>query len=87
MIKISSHHAAGTARMSASPSEGVVDRHLRAHDHPNLYVAGSAVFSASGFATPTLTDIALGLRLGRHLLESRSAGLGVGTDDVPLAHR
>jgi choline dehydrogenase-like flavoprotein len=74
MLKVSSHHAAGTTRMSASPTEGVVDRDLRAHDHPNLYVAGSSVFNASGFANPTLTDVALGIRLGRHLLDGTSPG-------------
>jgi choline dehydrogenase-like flavoprotein len=33
----------------------------------NLFVAGSAVFPTSSQANPTLTLIALALRLGRHL--------------------
>lgn len=67
VLKINSHHAAGTTRMSSSPSDGVVDHNLRTHDHPNLYVSGSGVFNANGYLHPTLTDVALGLRLGRHL--------------------
>lgn len=65
--RITSHHASGTTRMSDCPTEGVVDPHLRSHDHPNLYIAGSAVFNTIGHATPTLTDIALGLRLGQRI--------------------
>jgi choline dehydrogenase-like flavoprotein len=33
----------------------------------NLYVAGSAAFATSSQANPTLTLIALSLRLGEHL--------------------
>jgi choline dehydrogenase-like flavoprotein len=35
----------------------------------NLFVAGSAVFPTSSQANPTLTLIALSLRLGRHLAQ------------------
>lgn len=65
--KINSHHAAGTTRMSLSPDDGVVDPDLRSHDHPNLYIAGSAAFRATGSSNPTLTDVAIGLRLADHL--------------------
>ncbi len=34
----------GTARMGADPRASVVDAELRAHDHPNLFVVGSAAF-------------------------------------------
>ncbi len=60
-------HQMGTARMASSPSDGVVDRDLRVHGTDNLYVAGQAVFPYSGFANPTFTGIALGLRLSDHL--------------------
>jgi choline dehydrogenase-like flavoprotein len=53
--------------MSDRPELGVVDTELRTHDHPNLYIVGSAVFDTAGYANPTLTDVALGIRLGDHL--------------------
>jgi choline dehydrogenase-like flavoprotein len=61
-----SHHM-GTTRMSHDPSQGVVDGNLRVHGVRNLYMAGSSVFPCAGFANPTLTIVALSLRLARHL--------------------
>jgi choline dehydrogenase-like flavoprotein len=37
------------------------------HSVRNLFVAGSAVFPTSSQANPTLTLIAMSLRLGKHL--------------------
>ncbi len=61
-----SHHM-GTTRMSDDPRSGVVDRNCRVHGIDNLYVAGSSVFPTSGTANPTLTLVALALRLADHL--------------------
>lgn len=60
-------HQIGTARMGASPKDGVVDGNLRVFGTPNLYVAGTAVLPTSGQANPTLTAVALGIRLAGHL--------------------
>ena len=60
-------HHMGTTRMSANPENGVVDADLRCHDVSNLYVTGSSVFPTFGFANPTLTIVALSLRLAQHL--------------------
>ena len=60
-------HHIGTTRMSDSPSQGVVDRDCRVHGLENLYVASSSVFPTSSQANPTLTIVALTLRLARHL--------------------
>lgn len=60
-------HPTGTTRMSASPEGGVVDTDARVHGVSNLFVAGSSVFPTSGFANPTLTIVALALRLADHL--------------------
>ena len=60
-------HAAGTARMADDPKQGVVDRNLRVHGISNLFVAGGAVFPSVGAANPTLTIVALALRLAEHL--------------------
>ncbi|HAH66107.1 MAG TPA: GMC family oxidoreductase [Rhizobiales bacterium] len=55
-------HIIGTARMGSDPTSSVVDRDLRSHDHPNLFILGSAVFPTSATANPTLTIAALSLR-------------------------
>jgi choline dehydrogenase-like flavoprotein len=60
-------HHIGTARMGASPSTSVVDSDCRVHDLHNLFIAGSAVFPTSGQGNPTLTIVALALRLADHL--------------------
>jgi choline dehydrogenase-like flavoprotein len=61
------HHHAGTTRMSDGPDRGVVDRDCRVHGVDNLYVAGASVFPTAGYANPTLTIVALAIRLADHL--------------------
>jgi choline dehydrogenase-like flavoprotein len=63
-----SHHM-GTTRMHDDPKQGVVDRNGLVHGIDNLFVAGSSVFPTSGAANPTLTIIALTMRLADHLRE------------------
>ncbi len=60
-------HHLGTARMADDPRHGVVDSHCRVHGAPNLWIAGGAVFPTSGQANPTLTIVALALRLAARL--------------------
>lgn len=64
---IAGYHHMGTTRMSADPAAGVVDPQGRVHGYDNLYVAGSSVFPTGGWANPTLTILALTLRLADHL--------------------
>ena len=52
----------GTARMGTDPGASVVDANLRSHEHPNLFVVGSATFPTMGVSPPTLTIAALALR-------------------------
>jgi choline dehydrogenase-like flavoprotein len=66
-------HHIGTARMSESPSAGVVNADGRMHDVDNLYVAGCATFPTCGQANPTLTIVAMALRLAQYL-ETRLGG-------------
>jgi choline dehydrogenase-like flavoprotein len=61
------HHHAGTTRMHADPRWGVVDTDGRLHDADNVYVTGGSVLPTAGFANPTLTIVALALRLADHL--------------------
>jgi choline dehydrogenase-like flavoprotein len=64
---IGGRHHMGTTRMHDDPKSGVVDRHGVVHGVPNLSIAGSSVFTTSGSANPTLTVVALALRMGRRL--------------------
>ena len=60
-------HQLGTTRMAQAPADGVVDSDCRLHGLDNLYVAGASVFPTGGYANPTLTLIALSLRLADRL--------------------
>jgi choline dehydrogenase-like flavoprotein len=60
-------HHIGTARMGNDPRESVVDANCRIHGMTNLFVAGTAVFPTSSQANPTLTVVALALRLADRL--------------------
>lgn len=62
-------HHMGTTRMSDSTTEGVVDSNCQIHGISNLYVAGSGCYTTSGAANPTLTLVALSLRLSEFLKE------------------
>ncbi|CAA9434527.1 MAG: Glucose-methanol-choline (GMC) oxidoreductase:NAD binding site [uncultured Ramlibacter sp.] len=62
-------HHIGTTRMGTQPKTSVVDADCKVHSVDNLYVAGSAVFPTSSQANPTLTIIALSLRLADRLTQ------------------
>ena len=61
------NHQMGMTRMAEEMGQGVVDRDLKVFGSRNLHVAGAAVFPTTGAANPTLTAIALGLRLAKNL--------------------
>ncbi len=61
------NHHIGTTRMADDPRRGVVDADCRVHGKENLWIAGSSVFPTAGWANPTLSIVALTLRLGDHL--------------------
>jgi len=61
------NHPMGTTRMSFDPREGVVDPNCQLHTVGNLYVAGSSVFPCGGYANPTLTIIALSVKIANHI--------------------
>jgi GMC oxidoreductase/FAD binding domain len=65
---VGSHHI-GTTRMADNPSQGVVDANCKLHSLHNLYIASSSVFPTSSFANPTLTIVAIAIRLADHLKE------------------
>jgi choline dehydrogenase-like flavoprotein len=62
------YHPSGTLRMARDEQSGVVDSDLRVFGVENLYASGASVFPAAGTANPTLTIVALALRLAEQLL-------------------
>ena len=60
-------HQLGTTRMARSETSGVVDADCRVFGTSNLYMAGGSVMPTPGRANPTLTIVALSLRLADHL--------------------
>jgi choline dehydrogenase-like flavoprotein len=80
------YHQIGLARMADDPRHGVVDRDARAHGTANLYVASAATFPVSSQANPTLSVVAMALRLAAHLAGRRTVSAGCGaTMDPPEA--
>jgi choline dehydrogenase-like flavoprotein len=63
----STHHLLGTTRMHDDPRHGVVDRTCQVHGTTSIHVAGPSVFTTSGYANPTLTVVALSIRLADEL--------------------
>lgn len=61
------YHPMGTTRMGDDPTRSVVDRDCAVHGVANLSVASSSVFPVAGSANPTITIVALALRLADHL--------------------
>jgi choline dehydrogenase-like flavoprotein len=60
-------HPSGTCRMAHDEAKGVVDENNRVFGMTNLYVSGACTFPTPGTANPTLTVVALTLRLSDHL--------------------
>jgi hypothetical protein len=69
-------HEAGPLWMGESPADSVTDLHGRPHGLTNVHVASAAAFPTEGSWNPTLTMVAMALRLGAHL---------AGADARPLA--
>ena len=63
---ISCHHS-GTTRMASDETKGVVNSDCRVYGIENLYIAGSSIFPSIGWANPTLTIVALSIRLAETL--------------------
>jgi choline dehydrogenase-like flavoprotein len=63
-------HQIGTTRMGADPRSSVVDSSLKVHGLSNLYISSTSVMPTSGQANPTLTGVALTVRLAHHLSDA-----------------
>ncbi len=60
-------HHMGTTRMAPSAEDGVVDPDCRVFGADNLFVISSSVFPTGGTSNPTLTIVALAIRLADQL--------------------
>ena len=79
-------HPMGATRMASRPEDGVVDRDGKVFGVDNLYVAGSSVFPTGGHANPTVTVVALALRLADLLREQGTLAPAMKASGVPAAH-
>jgi choline dehydrogenase-like flavoprotein len=66
LVHDSAHHM-GTTRMHETPQLGVVDPNCKVHGITNLFIGSSAVFPTSSRANPTLTIVALCIRIADRL--------------------
>lgn len=67
-------HHIGTTRMGNTPATSVVDANCKIHHVDNLYIASASVFPTSSQANPTLTIVAMSLRLADHIADTLHAG-------------
>jgi choline dehydrogenase-like flavoprotein len=78
-----SWHHMGTTRMHTDPQRGIVDADCRMHIAPNVFITGSSVFPTGGFANPTLTIVALALRVRDALLRDLRVPVVATSEDAP----
>ena len=60
-------HHMGTTRMHRDLRQGVVDEHCGVHGVNNLFITGGSIFPTVGMANPTLSIIALAIRLADNI--------------------
>jgi choline dehydrogenase-like flavoprotein len=63
----STAHVMGTARMGEDPRRSVTGAYGQVHEIEGLHLADGSVFVSSGGFNPTVTIMALSLRMARHL--------------------
>lgn len=66
-------HHMGTTRMHNDPKFGVVNADCKIHGIDNAYMAGASCFPTGAGVNPTLTVVALSIRLADHLKENIKA--------------
>jgi gluconate 2-dehydrogenase alpha chain len=71
---VGSSHDLGGARMSDDPAAGVLDRTLRVHDTPGLYLFGGAAMPTCPGINPTLTLWTLCYKAAEDLVDRLKAG-------------
>ena len=54
--------------MGANPETSTTNSYLQPHEIDNLYLASGGAFPTSGVSNPTLTTVALTMRMSEHML-------------------
>jgi choline dehydrogenase-like flavoprotein len=67
-------HNRGTCRMGNDPKTSVLNRYLRTHDVPNLWVVDASCFVTGGRNHPTMTLQALSYWAADHLIRDAKKG-------------
>lgn len=75
-------HPAGGTRMASDPRRGVVDEQGQVHGVQGVFVVGTSVFPTNGHANPTLTLMALAVRLADHIKARHLARAAVPSADL-----
>ena len=65
-------HICGTLSMGTDPATSVCDGHARAHDHENLFFAGTGVLPTAGTCNSTENGVAVALRTAAHILAQQA---------------
>lgn len=63
-----SGHYMSCHRMGDDPKTSVVDSYMQCHDTPNLYLASIGAFPTGGISNPTLTGVALAIRMAEKIV-------------------
>ena len=71
-------HICGTLSMGNDPRTSVCDQWGRAHDHENLFLAGTALLPTSSTCNSTENGLAVALRSVAHILGQQGASTGAG---------
>jgi choline dehydrogenase-like flavoprotein len=64
-------HICGTLSMGKDPAISVCDQWGRAHDHGNLFLAGTGVLPTAGTCNSTENALAVALRMTQHILSEQ----------------
>jgi glucoside 3-dehydrogenase (cytochrome c) catalytic subunit len=67
-------HSAGTARMGDDPKASFLNKFNQSHDIKNLFVADASCFVNSSEKNPTLTILALSMRMADYIAEQMRTG-------------
>jgi choline dehydrogenase-like flavoprotein len=70
-------------QMGVSEKDSVTDAFGRMHGMDNVYVADGGVFASSGGQNPTLTIMAVALRIARHLAGTSAPAAAAARSTAP----